>query len=89
MDEEDKDIRLDDDMMGEPTFDDINDDDEEEYGAILRAKGILQDPDGKWFEFDYVPGELQIRPGQPDYTGRMVVIGANVEEAALKALFQA
>ena len=63
--------------------------DEEEYGAILRAKGILQDPDGKWFEFDYVPGELQIRPGQPDYTGRMVVIGANVEEAALKALFQA
>ena len=63
--------------------------DEEEYGAILRAKGILQDPDGKWFEFDYVPGELQIRPGQPDYTGRLVVIGANVEEAALKALFQA
>ena len=62
--------------------------DEEEYGMILRAKGILQDPDGKWFQFDYVPGELQTREGSADYTGRLVVIGTNIDEKALRALFR-
>ena len=61
--------------------------DEEEYGRILRAKGILQDAEGKWFEFDYVPGELQMRPGHADYTGRLVVIGADINEKALRELF--
>ena len=62
--------------------------DQEEYGLILRAKGILQKPEGEWFQFDYVPGELQIRPSTPDYAGRLVVIGTNIDEKALKALFQ-
>ena len=61
--------------------------DEEEYGLILRAKGILQTPDGDWFQFDYVPGELQLRDSTPDYAGRLVVIGTNIDEKALKALF--
>ena len=61
--------------------------DQEEYGLILRAKGILQTPEGKWFQFDYVPGELQTRDSSPDYAGRLVVIGTNIDEKALKALF--
>ncbi len=60
--------------------------DEEEYGNVLRAKGILQNADGEWFQFDYVPGESQFRPGSPDYTGRICVIGAHIDEKALKAL---
>lgn len=61
--------------------------DEEEYGLILRAKGILQTPDGDWFQFDYVPGELQMRDSSPDYAGRLVVIGTHIDEKALKQLF--
>ncbi len=61
--------------------------DQEEYGMILRAKGILQTPEGDWFQFDWVPGELQMRDGSPDYAGRLVVIGTNIDEKALKALF--
>ena len=63
--------------------------DEEEYGQVLRAKGILQDASGAWFQFDYVPGESQFRPGSADYTGRICVIGAHIDEKALKELFQA
>ena len=62
--------------------------DQEEYGLILRAKGILQTPEGKWFQFDYVPGELQTRDSSPDYAGRLVVIGTNIDEKALKELFK-
>lgn len=61
--------------------------DEEEYGMVLRAKGILQKPDGSWFQFDYVPGELQLRDCGADYTGRLVVIGTALEAGAVKALF--
>ena len=61
--------------------------DQEEYGLILRAKGILQTPEGSWFQFDYVPGELQTRECGPDYAGRLVVIGTHIDEKALKALF--
>ena len=61
--------------------------DEEEYGRILRAKGILQNAAGEWFQFDYVPGEIDFRTGTADYTGRFCVIGADVNEAALKELF--
>ena len=57
-----------------------------EYGKILRAKGIVGGENG-WLEFDYVPGEHDVRPGHPDYTGRLCVIGAELEEGALKALF--
>lgn len=61
--------------------------DEEEYGAILRAKGIVQDEDGRWIHFDYVPGETEIRYGSADYTGRLCVIGTHIDEAALHTLF--
>ena len=61
--------------------------DEEEYGNVLRAKGILQNAAGEWFQFDYVPGEPQFRPGSADYTGRICVIGAHIDEKALKELF--
>ena len=61
--------------------------DEEEYGAILRAKGIVQAEDGRWIHFDYVPGETEIRYGSADYTGRLCVIGTHIDEAALRTLF--
>ena len=62
--------------------------DEEKYGQVLRAKGILQNAAGEWFQFDYVPGESQFRKGSADYTGRLCVIGAHIEEAALRTLFR-
>ena len=61
--------------------------DEEEYGRVLRAKGILQNAAGGWFQFDYVPGETVIREGSADYTGRLCVIGADLNEKALTELF--
>ena len=57
-----------------------------EYGKILRAKGIVNG-EGGWLEFDYVPEEHDVRSGHPDYTGRLCVIGAELKEDALKALF--
>ena len=61
--------------------------DEEEYGRILRAKGILQNAAGGWFQFDYVPGEIDMRDGSADYTGRLCVIGADLNEKAITELF--
>ena len=61
--------------------------DEEEYGRILRAKGILQNAAGEWFQFDYVSGEIDLRDGSADYTGRLCVIGADLNEKALTELF--
>ena len=58
-----------------------------EYGSILRAKGIVNGEDGTWIEFDYVPEEHEIRAGHPDYTGRLCVIGAELNEAKLSQLF--
>ncbi|MDD3347701.1 CobW family GTP-binding protein [Oscillibacter sp.] len=57
------------------------------YGKILRAKGIVNGSDGKWLEFDYVPEEHDIRAGHPDYTGRLCVIGAELNETGLAELF--
>lgn len=62
--------------------------DEEEYGRILRAKGIVQNAAGEWYQFDYVPGEIDMRDGSADYTGRLVVIGADVNEKAVAELFR-
>ena len=59
----------------------------EEYGIILRAKGILQNENGEWFCFDMVPGEYEIREEAADYTGRLCVIGTNLNEEGLKKLF--
>ena len=60
---------------------------EEKYGAVLRAKGIVSASDGDWIYFDYVPGETDIRRGAPAVTGRFCVIGAKIKEDALKELF--
>ena len=58
------------------------------YGAILRAKGIVDGGDG-WFEFDMVPGEHEVRACGPDVTGKLCVIGSGLDEAALRELFGA
>ena len=58
-----------------------------DYGAILRAKGIVNGTDGAWIEFDYVPEEHEIRAGHPDYTDRLCVIGSNLKEEKLAELF--
>ena len=59
-----------------------------QYGAVLRAKGIVPAGDGTWFHFDYVPEEHQVRTGPADYTGRLCVIGGKLDEAGLKTLFE-
>ena len=58
-----------------------------ECGAILRAKGIVPAGDGTWYHFDYVPEEWSVRAGPADYTGRLCVIGAELREDKLSALF--
>ena len=58
-----------------------------DYGAILRAKGIVPTVDGRWLHFDYVPEEHEVRFGTADYTGRLCVIGSNLKEDGLKQLF--
>ncbi|MDD5872059.1 MAG: GTP-binding protein [Clostridia bacterium] len=59
----------------------------EEFGQILRSKGMLSDKEGKWMYFDLVPGEYEIREGKPDFTGRICVIGSKLAEDKLKELF--
>lgn len=61
--------------------------DADAYGMVLRAKGMVEGDRGTWIYFDMVPGEVEIREGQPDYTGRICVIGSGLKEDALKALF--
>ena len=58
-----------------------------EYGMILRAKGIISGEDGEWMQFDLVPGEYEIRKSSPDYTGRLCVIGSELEFEKLEKLF--
>lgn len=62
--------------------------DSTEYGTVLRAKGIVAGEDERWFYFDMVPGELEIREGVPDYTGKICVIGTDLLKKKLKELFQ-
>lgn len=59
----------------------------EEYGTILRAKGMLPSAESTWIYFDMVPGETEIREGSPEYTGRLCVIGSNLKEDKLAELF--
>ena len=59
-----------------------------QYGAVLRAKGIVPAAEGAWLHFDYVPEEHAVRTGPADYTGRLCVIGSKLDEAGLKALFE-
>ena len=57
------------------------------YGEILRAKGMVENTEGGWIYFDMVPGEYEIREGEPDYTGRFCVIGTDIDERKLEELF--
>ena len=57
------------------------------YGMVLRAKGILMGNDGKWIHFDYVPEEYNVREGSADITGKLCVIGANLDEQGVAQLF--
>ena len=59
----------------------------EAYGTVLRAKGIIPVEGGLWKQFDLVPGEYEVREGQPDYTGRLCVIGTDLKEEELAVLF--
>lgn len=62
-------------------------DNSEEYGVILRAKGMLPTPEGKWLFFDLVPEEYEVRDGSPEVTGKICVIGSELKEDKLKELF--
>ena len=57
-----------------------------EFGIVLRAKGMVPAKDGGWIYFDYVPGELNVRAGSPEYTGKICVIGSDLKEDAIKEL---
>jgi len=58
-----------------------------EFGTILRAKGMVDGVDGHWIYFDLVPGEYELREGQADYTGKLCVIGTDLKEEALAEAF--
>ena len=62
-------------------------DDEHEYGIVLRAKGIVENEDGSWIHFDYVPGSSDVREGSADIIGRICVIGSKIDEDKIKELF--
>ena len=62
--------------------------DSEDYGIILRAKGIVPGTDGKWYHFDLTPGEYEIREGASDIIGRLCVIGSKLKEEEIAALFE-
>ncbi len=62
--------------------------DEQTYGIVLRTKGVVPSTDGSWIEFDYVPGEADVRSGSADVTGKFCVIGAELKEENLEKLFR-
>ena len=61
--------------------------DSAKYGMVLRAKGILPCVDGSWIHFDMVPEEINVREGSADINGKICVIGADLNEAGVAALF--
>ncbi len=58
-----------------------------DYGTIIRSKGMVPSTEGGWIYFDFVDGEYELREGEPDYTGRLVVIGADIDEHKIEELF--
>ncbi len=62
-------------------------DENSKYGTILRAKGIIAGENGEWIHFDYVPGEVSVRTGASDVTGKICVIGSEVKKEAVEELF--
>ena len=65
----------------------LNSLDSGEFGAVLRAKGIVAGDEG-WYQFDYVPGEHEVRASAPDVAGRLCVIGSDLKEEGLAQLFR-
>ena len=63
-------------------------DEDSDYGIVLRSKGVVPAADGTWIEFDYVPGEADVRNGNPDVTGKICVIGSKLNEDKLEQLFR-
>ena len=61
---------------------------DKKFGEVLRAKGIVPAAEGEWFHFDLVPEETEVRRGAADFTGRVYVIGSNLEEDKIKELFK-
>lgn len=61
--------------------------DQQKYGLVLRAKGIVEGTDGQWIHFDYVPGEADVRKGSAEVTGRLCVIGSGLDQQAIAQLF--
>ena len=68
-------------------LDKLSVEEDNEFGIILSAKGIVPDKDGNWQEFDLVPGEYEVRKGNPDYTGKLCVIGSELKEDKIAELF--
>ena len=62
--------------------------DQHKYGFVLRAKGIVAGEDGQWIHFDYVPGEPDVRKGSAEVTGRICVIGTDIDEGKIRQLFE-
>ena len=60
----------------------------EKYGTVIRAKGIVPAADGRWIHFDYVPDEYEVRYGSADVTGRIVVIGTELNKDELTKTFK-
>ena len=60
--------------------------DDDKYGYVLRAKGMVPSEGAEWVYFDYTPGEINVRPGAPEYTGKICVIGSELKEDAIKEL---
>ena len=63
-------------------------DEDSDYGIVLRSKGVVPATDGTWIEFDYVPGEADVRAGAADVTGKICVIGSGLDEDKLEQLFR-
>ena len=62
--------------------------DDDRYGMVLRAKGMVKGKEAEeWIYFDYVPGEVSVRSGKPEVTGKICVIGSNIKEDNLGELF--
>lgn len=61
---------------------------DEKYGLVVRSKGILPSRDKEWIQFDYVSGEIKIKPAAPDYTGRICVIGEKLDRKKVSELFK-
>ena len=60
---------------------------DDSFGMVLRAKGIVESENGEWIHFDYVPGEPNVRYGTPAVIGRLCVIGSNIDNDKIKEIF--